>query len=363
MRKTQSKKQKTAIMSYKAISTCLYFSLLGAFLLFLQPVMGQYNFASVDDMLQKNEKALGKHVVALVWKDGKIVYKKEIGEDFNGKIQVPIGASGQWLTAAIAMIYVDEGKLTLDTKAGKLIPILAKYMKAYINLRHCLTHTTGLEAEKSGIGKLLPKSKFESLEEEVNYFATKRQIVTNPQTEFFYSHVGMNIAGRMLEVVSRKTFDRVVQEKLLRPLKMRATTFFNYDNLFINPSTGAQSTANDYMNFLVMLLNNGMFEGKRIMSEKAIEEMEKAQFTNLPVKYTPKGTEGLHYGLGSWLMEEDAQGKGTVFSSPSLTGAWPYIDRKNNYAAILLVKSPSGEQGKEIYTQFKTAVDEAVGGK
>ncbi len=350
-------------MSYKVISTCLYFSLLGVFMLFLQPVMGQYNFAGVDDMLQKSEKALGRHAVALVWKDGKIVYKKEIGEDFNAKTQVAIGASGQWLVAAVSMIYADEGKITLDTKAGKLIPILAKYMKGYINLRHCLTHTTGLEAEKGGLGKLLPKSKFESLEEEVDFFATKREIVTNPQTEFFYSHVGMNIAGRMLEVVSRKTFDRVVQEKLLRPLKMRTTTFFNYDNLYVNPSAGAQSTANDYMNFLVMLLNNGMFEDKRIMSEKAIEEMEKAQFANLPVKYTPKGTEGLHYGLGAWLMEENAEGKGTVISGPSVVGTWPYIDRKNNYAAILFVKPQSDEQGKEMYTQFKAAVDEAVGGK
>ncbi|HRN56744.1 MAG TPA: serine hydrolase domain-containing protein [Agriterribacter sp.] len=350
-------------MSYKATSTCLYFSLLSGLLLFLQPALGQYDFTGVDNMLQQNQKALGKAVVALVWKDGKIIYKKETDEDFNGKTQAPVGASGQWLTAAAAMICVDEGKLTLDTKAGKLIPILAKYMKAYINLRHCLTHTTGLEAEKSGVGKLLPKARFESLEEEVNYFATKREIVTNPQTEFFYSHVGMNIAGRMLEVVNRRTFDRVVQEKLLRPLKMRSTTFFNYDNLYINPSTGAQSTANDYMNFLVMLLNNGMFEGKRIMSEAAIEEMEKAQFAHLPVKYTPQGTGGLHYGLGAWLMEEDAGGKGTVLSSPSFSGTWPYIDRKNNYAAILFVKSQSGDKGNELYTQFKAAVDEAVGRK
>ncbi len=350
-------------MSYKVISTCLYFSSLAAFLLFLQPAMGQYNFAGVDDMLQKNEKTLGRNVVALVWKDGKIVYKKEIGEDFNAKTQMPVAASGQWLVAAVSMIYADEGKISLDTKAGKLIPLLSKYMKGYINLRHCLTHTTGLEAEKGGLGRLLPKSKFESLEEEVDFFATKREIVTNPQTEFFYSHVGMNIAGRMLEVVSRKTCDRVVQEKLLRPLKMRATTFFNYDNLYVNPSAGAQSTANDYMNFLVMLLNNGLFEGKRVLSEKAIEEMEKAQFADLPVKYTPKGTEGLHYGLGAWLMEESPESKGTVISSPSFVGTWPYLDRKNNYAAILFVKPQSGEQGKELYTRFKTAVDEAVVGK
>ncbi|HRP30246.1 MAG TPA: serine hydrolase domain-containing protein [Agriterribacter sp.] len=348
-------------MSYKFKVICLYFSLLSGFLLMLQPANGQYNFSVVDDMLQKNQKILGKQVVALVWKDGKIVYRKETSEEFTGKMQAPIAASGQWLTAAASMICVDEGKLSLDTKAGKLIPILAKYMKAYINLRHCLTHTTGLEGEKTGMGKLLPKSKFESLEEEINHFATKREIVTNPQTEFYYSHVGMNIAGRMLEVANRKTFDRIVQEKLLRPLKMRSTTFFNYDNLFINPSVGAQSSANDYMNFLVMLLNNGMFEGKRIISEKAIAEMEQAQFADLPVKYTPPGTEGLHYGLGAWLMEEDAQKRGTILCSPSFTGTWPFIDRKNNYAAILLVQSPSGEKGKEIYAQFKAAVDEALG--
>ena len=351
------------IMSAKVRSICLNFSLLLGFMLFLQSAFSQANFSNVDDWLKKNQKILGGNVVALVWKDGQIVYRKEIGEDFNGKIQVPVYASGQWLTAALAMTFVDEGKLTLDTKVAKLIPILAKYMKGYITLKTGLTHTTGVEAEKSGIGKLIPKAKFESLEEEMEFFASKRQIVTNPQTEFFYSHVGMDIAGRMMEVVSKKTFDRIVSERILRPLKMKNTTFFNYDNLFISPSTGAQTTANDYINFLAMLLNNGTFEGKKILSDKAVEELTKAQFANLPVKHTPKGTEGLHYGFGAWLMEEDAQGNGTVIASPSLTGTWPYIDRKNKYAAILLVKSSSDEQGKELYTQFKAAVDEALGAK
>ncbi len=349
------------IMSYKVSPFCLYFSLLLNFLLFFQFASAQYNFSSVDEMLQKNQKALKGKVVAMVWKDGKLVYKKETNEDFTAKTQVPVGASGQWLTAALAMNFVDEGKLSLDTRVAKLIPVLAKYMKGYITLLTCLTHTTGIEAEKTGVGKLLPKAKFESLEDEMNFLAAKREIVNNPQKEFHYSNVGMNIAGRMIEVVSKKTFDRIVQEKLLRPLKMRNTTFFNYDNLYVNPSAGAQSTANDYMNFLVMLLNNGEFEGKRILSEKAVAAMEKAQLTDLPVKYTPPGTEGWHYGFGAWLPEEDGQGNGTVITSPSLTGTWPYIDKKNKYAALLLVQSGSDEQGNEIFKQFKAAVDQALG--
>lgn len=346
-------------MSYKSSLICLYFSALSFFMLFVQSATAQDSFPAITDMIKKSQKVLGKDVVALVWKDGKVIYRYEPGPEFNGKTQIALGASGQWLTAALAMALVEEKKIALDDKATKYIPILGKYMKGYITLKHSLTHTTGLEAEKSGVGKLVPKAKFESLDEQMTYFASKREIVTNPQTEFYYSHVGMNIAGRMMEVVTKKTFDRIIAEKITRPLKMRATTFFNYDNLFIDPSTGVQSTANDYINFLGMLLNKGVFEGKQILTENAVNEMLKAQFTELPVKYTPKGTEGLHYGFGAWLFEEDGQGNGVVVSSPSFTGTWPYIDKKNNYAAILLVKS-SKEESKEMFTEFKAAVDAAV---
>lgn len=348
-------------MSYKLKLICLYFILLSFFLLFIQVSYAQDKFSGVEEMIKKNQKALGKDVVALVWRDGKVVYRYETGPEFNGKTQVAIGASGQWLTAALAMALLDEKKIALDDKAAKYIPILGKYMKGYITLKHGLTHTTGLEAEKTGVGKIVPKARFESLEEQMEYFASKREIVTNPQTEFYYSHVGMNIAGRMLEVVTKKTFDRIIAEKITRPLKMRGTTFFNYNNMFIDPSTGVQSTANDYINFLGMLLNKGVFEGKQIVSEQAVEEMLKAQFAELPVKYTPKGTEGTHYGFGAWLLEEDSSGNGVVVASPSFTGTWPYIDRKRNYAAILVAKN-SKEESNELFRQFKAAVESSVGG-
>ncbi len=346
-------------MSCKIRVTCLNFSLLCFFLLNLQPVKAQYNFAPIDELIQKNQKILGKQVIALVWKDDKVIYRKETNEDFNSKTPVPVGASGQWLTAAAAMALVDDNKIALEDKTSAYIPILKKYMKGYITLRNGLTHTTGVEGEKTGIGKLAPRLKFENLDAQMGYFASKREIVTNPQTEFFYSHVGMNIAGRMLEVVTKRSFDRITQEKITRPLKMRATSFYD-NNMFTDPSMGAQTTANDYMNFLVMLLNDGMFEGKQVLSKHSVDEMLKGQFTDLPVKFTPPGTEGWKYGLGAWLVEDDG-GQGTVVTSPSLTGTWPYIDKKNKYAALLLVKSPSGENGSEMFVQFRTAVNTALG--
>ena len=60
--------------------------------------------------------------------------------------------------------------------------------------------------------------------------------------------------------------------------------------LLVLPQERDQS-ANDYINFLSMILNKGMFEGKKILSEASVAEMQKPQFTTLPVKYIPKETE------------------------------------------------------------------------
>ena len=64
------------------------------------------------------------------------------------------------------------------------------------------------------------------------------------------------------------------QDKILRPCKMRGTSFTNDNGVTSNAADGAITTANDYINFLAMLLNKGTFEGKKVLSEKSIAEME-----------------------------------------------------------------------------------------
>lgn len=347
-------------MSLKTNPICLICSLFCTFLLFFQFSFAQSDFSEADALLQKNQKMLGNNVVALVYKDGKIIHQKELGE-FNAKTQVPIASSSKWLTAALVMMFVDEGKISLDDPVAKYLPVFNSYMKSYVTIRQCLAHTTGIENDKGSLLKIVQRKKYTTLEEEVNAYAAK-EISNNAGTEFHYGTIGLNIAGRVLEVITKKTFDRIIVEKLLRPLKMRGTTFVDEGGNASNPSGGARSTANDYINFLSMILNKGMFEGKRILSEKAIEEMQKPQFTNLPVKFTPKLAEGLHYGLGEWIQEEDASGKSTVVSCPGLFGTWPYVDKCRNYAAIIFVKSILAEQKKDFALQFKGAVDQVVGG-
>lgn len=347
-------------MSLKFPRTCPKFSLFLFGLLFLQVVHAQYDFSGVDKLLEKNKKLLGNNVIALVWKDGKIVYQKEFGTEFTAKSQAPIASASKWITAATIMTLVDQGKLKLDDPVVKYIPELDKYMKGYITIRQCLSHTTGIDNDKNGLAKLLERRKFRDLAEEANAIAAK-EISNNPGKEFAYGSSGLNLAARVAEIVSKKDFVRLVQERITRPLKMRTTTFQNDNGSGPNPSGGAQSSALDYMNFLTMILNKGMFDGKRILSEEAIAEMQKNHFPGLPIKYTPKVAEGYEYGLGTWIQEKDAQGNATVISSPGLFGTWPYIDKCRGYAAIIFVKTILSEQKKDIYQQFKEIVDEQIG--
>src|SRR6185295_7093529 len=108
-------------MSYNLSPSCLKSSLLALFLLFLQPVFGQYNFHDLDQEWQSRQKLLGKDAVIMLANKDTIIYKKEVGE-FNSKTIAPIASCSKWLTAALVMQFVDEGKLSLDDKIGKWLP-------------------------------------------------------------------------------------------------------------------------------------------------------------------------------------------------------------------------------------------------
>src|SRR6266496_500262 len=170
-------------MAYKNSSICIKVTIASIFLLLLQPVFAQQKFRDLDDIFLQKQKLLGKDFVAMIWKkDDTLVYKKEVG-DFNSKTQAPIASCSKWLTAALVMMFVDEGKLSLDDKITKWLPVYEKYGKGYITIRHCLSHMTGIQSDPITLLKLLQRRKFNSLEEEVNSFCEK-EIQVNPGQEF-----------------------------------------------------------------------------------------------------------------------------------------------------------------------------------
>jgi len=342
-------------MAQKRLSACVKVSLAVFCLLIFQGLKAQYDFSELDGKLQLYQNQLDGFVAALVYKDGKIVHNKALGVDFNANEPARIANSSQWLTAALVMMFVDEGKISLDDKVMTYLPIFERYSKRYVTIRQCLNGTTGIEGESinnAGAGA--------TLEEQVDGFASRRDIKAAPGTVFRYSNVGLNIAGRILEIVSKKSFDQLMTQKLLRPLGMKNASFQDDSGNSSDPCTGAIASAADYMNFLEMLLDKGMFKGKRILSEAAIAQMEQAQTTPQIIKYMPALLEGYSYGFGNVLLEQDDSGKGICVASPSLLGTWPIVDFGRGYACIIFLKKHVPNLKKEIILDLKRSIDDAV---
>ena len=331
-------------MSQKLRINCLNFSSLLVFMLIFQlNILAQTT--TVDGLVDQGKKVYGA-IAVLATKDGKPVYQKELG-DYTINTQEKIGVASSWFTAALVMYMVDQGKIKLDDKVSKYLPIYEKYSKGYLTIRHCLSNTTGLEAEKDGIQKMFQKTKFSSLEEQVNAFASKREIVANPGEQYYYSNIGLNIAARILEVVSKKSFDRLATEKLFRPLTMKKTSFAN--ETIVNPTSGAISTATDYCKFLTMLLNKGSYNGKTVLSEKSVATLLSIQESKAAVAYNPKGVEHSGHAFGSWVDDK-------VFYAPGFQGSFAFLDTCRNYAGTIIVKSKPKEEKIDYYRQVEEAL-------
>ncbi len=134
-----------------------------------------------------------------------------------------------------------------------------------------------------------------------------------------------------------------LSKNLFNPMTMRRTSFSSVDASAVNPSGGASSTPDDYMKFLVMLMNKGKYAGKQILSEASVEQLMQIQTKPELIKYAPKSATGYNYALGSWVIEE-RDGKATTLASPGLFGTWPMIDFCRGYAYLVFVKNLLGEE-------------------
>lgn len=344
-------------MSYNLRSICMKVIPVVIFLLFLQPVSAQYNWGDLEAQLEAKQKVLGNEFVIMIWKGDSLVFKKEKGL-FNSKTQAPVASCSKWLTAALIMQQADEGKISLDDPIAKYIPELNKYFKGYITFRDCLSHMTGIDDEGGFLKKMMQRKKYNTLEEEVNAYAA-REIRANRGTDFWYGSIGLNLAGRALEVATKRKFDVLIRTKLLIPLGMRKTTFTNLDGGPVNPSGGALSTADDYMKFLVMLLNKGKANGVQILSENAITEMMKIRTTLNIIKYAPKAATGFNYASGAWVIDE-RNGAATALASPGLFGTWPMIDYCGGYAYLVFCKSLLGEEKGDAHIELKKTIDAQI---
>lgn len=217
--------------------------------------------ARIDAMLQESV-ADGQipGVVALVARNGKIVYHKAFGnrDSEAGREQQPndifrIASQTKAITATAVMMLWEEGKFQLDDPISKYIPEFKdpKVLQSFrytdtsyttrpankeITIRHLLTHTSGL-----GYGVIDGDERMKMIYQNAgttDLFSTdelriadvvkklaKLPLHHDPGERYTYS-LGLDVLGYFVEIVSGMPFDRFLRERLFDPLGMDDTWFY-----------------------------------------------------------------------------------------------------------------------------------------
>lgn len=315
-------------------------------------VKAQDKFSSLDRWLSNNSAQLGGRAVLLIYKDGKIVYNRSYNKvrfrQLDEYTQQPIASCSKWLSAALVMTFVDEGKLRIDDSVGKFLPVMTKRGKGAITIAHCLSHLTGIQGERDG----LRLNKWPSMDAAIDSIA-KMPMEGEPGKTFHYGNAGLQIAAAVIEKISGKKFETLFQERIAKPCGMENTTFGKSVPL---AAGGARGTAMDYLHFLQMIFHKGMYDGKRVLSENSIASMQVNYAKDARIVYSPAAGAGWGYGFGEWVMSSD----GKELSSPGLFGSFPWVDYGKGYCGMLFTVNLRNRERAELYKGLREVVERSL---
>lgn len=258
--------------------------------------------------------------------------------------QYPIASASKWLTAATVMVLVDEGKLSLDAPVSSWLPTLPP-AAGQLTLRQLMSQTSGLAGSDGELFDLAQDHRI-TLEQSA-MDVTRRPLISKPGKVFAYGGPGFQVVGAVVEAVTGKRWADIFKEKIGDPLGMTHTywTHLRLDTENELPVSetknpvlqgGAVSTADDYLHFLSMLAQGGIFAGKRILSQKSVDNMLTDQTAQATM--TPTGASVLpdaHYSLGSWCETWDKKGTCERNSSIGFFGVYPWVERKTGRFGII----------------------------
>ena len=349
--------------------------------------------------LIKDETTGSNEVV--IFKDGKIVFHnienslKKNDKPITSKTIFPIWSMSKPITVVAMLTLHEKGLIDFDDPVSKYIPSFSNLKCKGINgtykcekelkLIHLMNHRSGY---KYYDGYYLDAFKSKDLEELVRKIADK-PVDFEPGTKYLYG-INHSILGRVVEVVSGMSFDKYLNKSIFIPLEMNNTKFYLTDHdrnlfqpLFINNGSikgfsqegitsvgdfitydiknraylggeGLVSTTKDFINFSQMLLNNGTYKGRKIISSESIKLMTKKHSEGYPVEENSfANTVGFYNGFSIWVMEKpevagfDAP-KG-IYGHGGYQHTEFWIDPENSLFALFMTRALSYKQHREKF--------------
>ncbi len=318
------------------------------------PAAAQFDSRPIDEVAAKVLQDTGAPGCAIVIvKDGQIVYLKGLGVREKGKPEsvtpdtvFAIASCSKAFTATALALLVDEGKLKWDDKVRehyesfRLSDALAD---RDVTIRDLLCHRTGMPRHDSiWAGR-------EADSAEVIRRWGKGQSSTSFRSKWEYSNVPFTTAGAIAGKLDKSDWASVVRTRLFKPLGMEHSSctwkegstpedhatphYYGLDKSIapikwdeIDHAGGAgciNSTARDMAAWLKFQTSEGQFDGRRIVSAKALKETHSPQMLVIPegpfaIYFPAKFTRFTSYGLG-WFVH-DYRGFDCISHGGTLTG-------------------------------------------
>ena len=361
----------------------------------------------------KNE-ITGSNVV-MIFKEGKVVYLNAENSNLIGDKKInnqsykpyqetlfPIWSMSKPITVVSIMILVEKGLIKLDDNVSKYLPEFSqiyckgntgKYLcKKPLKIIHLLTHRSGFGYySHQGYGYGLTSTiKYNNLND-FSKDLSKVVLEFEPGEKYYYG-VNQALLGRVVEVVSKKNFYQFLKEEIFEPLDMSETKFYltqedrsRFQPLYINFGTikgftteldeltyeesnsayfggeGLISTMNDYSNFCIMLLNGGIYKGKRIISEKSIGIMTAKYSSSYPEEeFADTSKLGFNYGFSMFVLD-DPMVDGTrstkgIYGWSGYHGTHFWIDPEKKMFALFMSRHRQNISNINIQKELRRAV-------
>ena len=191
----------------------------------------------------------------LVAEKGKVIYKKGFGQA-NREWNIPnrpgtkfrLGSITKQFTSMLILQLVEQGKLDIQGKLSDYLPNYRKDTGSQVTIHHLLTHSSGIPSYTS-----LPNF-FEEISRDpypVEDFVTKYcsgDLEFEAGSRYVYNNSGYFLLGAIIEEITGKTYEDVLEEKIFTPLGMKNSGYDRHGPIIPNRATGYAHTFDGYTN-------------------------------------------------------------------------------------------------------------------
>jgi CubicO group peptidase (beta-lactamase class C family) len=215
----------------------------------------QTKVEQIEDLLSTYE-AYGKfNGSVLVSDQGKVIYKKGFGMA-NMEWDIPnqpntkhrLGSITKQFTAMLILQFVAEGKLDLQAPITTYLTDYPKASGNIITTHHLLTHTSGIPNYTSFPTFMEDHSRNPYTPEEFVKTFADMELDFTPGEKFSYSNSGYFLLGVLIEKLSGKSYEQMLQDKIFIPLDMKDSGYDNHEDILKNRATGYEKVGRDYIN-------------------------------------------------------------------------------------------------------------------